>query len=609
MTNTFVENWLACGRSGLSIEVRRKLRVLNWAAATLAAVLLCWVGINVWYGAWPLVFWLAGLALLVLGLLVLLRRSLAVALVGHLTCLVLVVTLAVSSYYSGGFTGPNLSLLLVVPVGAVTVVGPRGLWWGLPTVGLVIALVVAQNHGWVFPFLTPEAQRPLDGFLTWLTSIGVITFLISRYEVARRRAERDSLDALYRAEAASQVRTRFISWISRELRVPAHALLGYIDVVEREQDATARRRQVAQARGAGRLLAALVDNVLELAREESRQAGPGQEAFSLRQVVQRIAGSLAGQMEGWGLRLEVDLAEEIPEVLSGDVATLERLLLNMLYYLGERGRDGALCICARPLRLGKNDARLQFEIYLRSRSTPRPDNQSSRQRLLAENGDQQDINITLARQLVDWLGGSMMQLDREQERFGFRFLVEFGVAGRVRWDPHRDNGVAATVPGGRQPGPRQPEEEHPLVLVADDNQVNRRLARRLLEGLGCRVLEAADGQQAVELASGHDFALLLLDDQMPRLDGRQAAVQIRRREKEQGGHLPIVVVTAHGDSERRSQYREAGMDDYLAKPFSRRDMERLLQKWLRRPAGASRPDAPGPGGPPGGGENSPPGDH
>ena len=609
MTSTFVENWLTCGQPGLPIEVRRKLRVLNWAAGTMAAVLLGWAIMQVMYGAWPLFCWQLGLALLALGLLWLLRRSLAIVLVGHLNCLVLVVTLAVSAYYSGGFTGPNLSLLLVIPVGAVTVVGRAGLWWGIAPLVMVIGMVVAEDHGFVFPYLVPEPQRTLDGLMSWLTSIGVITFLISRYEMARHRAERESLEALHRAEAASQVRTRFISWVSRELRVPAHALLGFIDVVAQEQDASARGQLVEQARGAGRLLAALVDNVLELARAEDRQAGPTRESFSLQQVVQRVAGSLAGQLEGWGLRLQVDLAEEIPDALRGDAATLGRLLLNMLYYLGERSHGGTLCICVRPARVGKYDVQLQFDVYLRSASAAAVALPVQAVRPLLDADDQQDINVTLVRQLVDWLGGNMVVIDRQEGYRGFRFLIEF-----VRATPVRESSArAAVVPAGGQvevvarKGHRRLAAS-PLVLVADDNAVNRHLARRLLEDLGCRVMEAGDGEQAVELFSRHDFALVLMDEQMPQLDGCRATEQIRRREQGRERRTPIVAVTAHTSGEQRDRCLEAGMDDFISKPFSRSDMQQLLQKWVNRFSGGSTPGSSGPTGPPGDAENNQAGD-
>jgi len=171
-------------------------------------------------------------------------------------------------------------------------------------------------------------------------------------------------------------------------------------------------------------------------------------------------------------------------------------------------------------------------------------------------------------------------------------------AGEFAWPDPRvlsSEVCAGSVPKGRDPKTRARGEgsRDALVLLVEDNPVNREVALSMLENLGCRVEMAADGLEAVEAASGTRFDLILMDCQMPRMDGYQATELIRQNERipcREAVRTPIVALTAHAMQGDRQQCLLAGMDDYLTKPFTQGQLSELLERWLKR-KGASDQEA------------------
>ena len=132
--------------------------------------------------------------------------------------------------------------------------------------------------------------------------------------------------------------------------------------------------------------------------------------------------------------------------------------------------------------------------------------------------------------------------------------------------------------------PRQRSER---ILVVEDNPVNQRLAMKQLERLGFKASAVSNGQEAIEAAMHADYDLVLMDCQMPEMDGYEATAEIRRREQRDGGHVTIVAMTANALAEDRTACLEAGMDDYLAKPVSLADLRSVIDRWIGPQANAT----------------------
>jgi len=575
--SSWLENFLTCGREELDIESRRRLRLINWAGLSMFSVLGAWVVGQVIFSAWALVAWQISFALSALLLLIILRLTLATEIVAHLMSLVLLLVVTNSAYYSGGPTGANTSLFLLIPVGAVSVAGRRGLWWTLPALAAVITMEWARKTDYVFPYLVADEEQWLDALLTWITSMGVISFLIFQFERSRDKAARESTAAREIAEEASRVKSQFVANISHEIRTPLHGILGVLDLVENEPDPSARKKLTAVAREAGKLLIDVINDVLDLSRIEADKIEIKPVDFMIARTLDQVVFLVSepARQKGLVLKQEIDLG--LPERIRGDSVHLRQVLLNLMsnaVNYTEKGRVTLRLSCSQP---GPEKVRLRFEVEdsgigMDADQIDRvfePFVQADGTSTRSHGGA--GLGLAISRKLVWLMGGELLVSSVPGQGSTFWFEIDVDQAASK-----------PECPVHRAPQEPAPEESRPVVLVVEDNAINRRLAVVMLEKIGCLVSVADDGQTALSQIECQEFDLVLMDCQMPVMDGLEATRRIRAGEQSAGGaHIPIVALTAHAMENERQICFEAGMDDYLSKPFTKLDIERIVRKWAR----------------------------
>jgi len=490
--------------------------------------------------------------------------------------LVLLLVVTNCAYYSGGPTGANTSLFLLIPVGAVSVAGRRGLWWTLPALAAVIAMEWARKTGYVFPYLIAEEEQWLDALLTWITALGVVSFLIFQFERVRDKAARESAAAREVAEEASRVKSQFVANISHEIRTPLHGILGVLDLVENEPDASARKKLTAVARESGKLLIDVINDVLDLSRIEADKIEIKPVDFTLARTLDQVVFLVSEPARQKGLVLKQEIEPGLPERIRGDSVHLRQVLLNLMsnaVKYTEKGRITLRLSCSQP---GPEKIRLRFEVadsgigmdadQIERVFEPFVQVDGTSTRLHAGAG----LGLAISRKLVRLMGGELRVSSQPGQGSRFWFETEVDPAEPA---PERDS---------ERLTPPAPGESRPAVLVVEDNAINRRLAVVMLEKIGCLVSVADDGQQALSQIERQEFDLVLMDCQMPVMDGLEATRQIRANEQSAGGgHIPIAALTAHAMENERQICFEAGMDDYLSKPFTKRDIERIVRKWAR----------------------------
>ncbi|HUU01728.1 MAG TPA: ATP-binding protein [Myxococcota bacterium] len=561
----------------MDIESRRRLRLINWAGLSMFSVLGAWVVGQVIFSAWALVAWQISFALSALLLLIILRLTLATEIVAHLMSLVLLLVVTNSAYYSGGPTGANTSLFLLIPVGAVSVAGRRGLWWTLPALAAVITMEWARKTDYVFPYLVADEEQWLDALLTWITSMGVISFLIFQFERSRDKAARESTAAREIAEEASRVKSQFVANISHEIRTPLHGILGVLDLVENEPDPSARKKLTAVAREAGKLLIDVINDVLDLSRIEADKIEIKPVDFMIARTLDQVVFLVSepARQKGLVLKQEIDLG--LPERIRGDSVHLRQVLLNLMsnaVNYTEKGRVTLRLSCSQP---GPEKVRLRFEVEdsgigMDADQIDRvfePFVQADGTSTRSHGGA--GLGLAISRKLVWLMGGELLVSSVPGQGSTFWFEIDVDQAASK-----------PECPVHRAPQEPAPEESRPVVLVVEDNAINRRLAVVMLEKIGCLVSVADDGQTALSQIECQEFDLVLMDCQMPVMDGLEATRRIRAGEQSAGGaHIPIVALTAHAMENERQICFEAGMDDYLSKPFTKLDIERIVRKWAR----------------------------
>jgi PAS domain S-box-containing protein len=412
-------------------------------------------------------------------------------------------------------------------------------------------------------------------------------------EFRRRRAAEESLAAAKeRAEEANRAKSDFLANMSHEVRTPMAAVLGYADMLLEPALPPAERDQALQGiRRNGEHLMHLIDDILDLSKIEAGKLVLEAVPVAPRSLLHEVLSLHRGKAMEKGVRLEARIAGRLPSVIHTDPIRVRQVLVNLVSNAIKFTPDGGgvlLELQAEPLPHGGAELVLAVEDngigmskrHIAQLFQPFQQADSSTTRRYGGSG----LGLSISKRLVDALGGSISVESRIG--IGSRFTVRLPVPVEseahpwelgqpVAWDTLKESGVQAEERTWSLRG---------SVLVVEDSPDIRQIVTRLLEAEGLEVSVAEDGLQAIETVERRPFDLILMDMQMPRLDGYGAASSLRLS----GYAGPIVALTAHALFEDRDRCLRAGCTDYLTKPVDRR----ILMDCVRRHIGTGRPTAP-----------------
>ncbi len=379
--------------------------------------------------------------------------------------------------------------------------------------------------------------------------------------------------ARQRAEASARARTQFLANMSHELRTPMHGVLGMTELALGTDLSAEQRNYLGLARESAQRLLVVLNDILDLSRIESGKLQIEHISFDLRDVVRRSVLMLSLQAQEKALSLRESVEEDVPRYVIGDPARLQQVLINLLgnaikftaqgsvTLLVSARRDGpqqCICFAVQDTGIGIPKAlhKLIFESFTQA--------DASTTRRFGGTG----LGLAIISQLVRMMNGSIT-LESEPGK-GSTFTVSLPL-------PAAEAPPAAEFPAEAAAQPAAGARSlH--ILVAEDNLVNRTLVERSLTKAGHRVRSVEDGRQVMAELGNGAFDAVLMDVHMPEMDGLEATRRIRQAEAATGRHIPIIALTAlavRGDAER---CLEAGMDDYIAKPFRPEDLMNALAR-------------------------------
>ena len=295
--------------------------------------------------------------------------------------------------------------------------------------------------------------------------------------------------------------------------------------------------------------------------------------FDLYTMVQEACSAARPQLRGRGLQLDLHIDTNVPRQVHGDAERLREVLIHLLSNAVKFASGGTVMVrlCTSPT------SAVRVEVTTDIGSAPMALNDPFEPFTQADSPttrifDGARLGLAIARELVEVMGGTIGAHSHPGHGATFWFEPALGIP----------SATAAHRPATAQPNRW---DDAPIVLVVDDSHVNQIVAVRTLERCGYRANVAADGLQALTAAEHTIYDAVLMDCQMPLMDGYEATAELRRREEGSGRHVPIIAMTAcamHGDRER---CLAAGMDDYITKPVRSHELTEILGRWV-----ATRPD-------------------
>ncbi len=395
----------------------------------------------------------------------------------------------------------------------------------------------------------------------------------TRRMIRRLKTQACRLDeAKAQAEAASEAKSQFLANMSHELRTPLSGVVGIAELLARDGLSAEQRRLVALLQTSGDAVLRIVDDVLDFAKIEAGKLSLVTEPCSLVRVVEDVLRLVDHQAREQRVTLRHTIPGDLPPVVA-DPARLRQILLNLVANAVKFSAEGSVEVRLGSLRKGGDRFRVRLEVAdtgigisdadQRRLFEPFTQADSSSSRRYGGTG----LGLAIARQLLGLMDGEIGVSSRLGE--GSVFWIELPL--RLAAENELSESTMAALADAL------PESSCSRVLLVEDNPVSQVVAAGALRHLGAEVEVANNGREALAATAQGTFDLILMDCQMPEMDGLEATREIRRREHESGKRRSVIVaLTAHALAEDRRQCLAAGMDDFLTKPVRRETLASVL---------------------------------
>ena len=427
----------------------------------------------------------------------------------------------------------------------------------------------------VFLLITPESQVDAFFFLAALLTLCVFTYFNQRN---RMETESELRHATRLAEVAAESQRRFLANMSHEIRTPMNGVIGMAELLQSTELNAEQREYLRTIEVSGELLLSIINNVLDYSKADVGQIKLEQVDFDIRDHLAETLKMVAASAGERHIELHSNVSPEVPRYLTGDPHRFRQVLINLLQNaikFTERGTvtvqidadiKDEVCIlsCAvtdTGIGISPTAVDSLFDEFTQA--------DSSTTRKFGGTG----LGLAITRALVELMQGKIEVSSTEHQGSTFSFSVEMAVAEQnPRSNQEVEQGTNQdSNPAGLEPGSLK-------ILLAEDNIVNQQVVAKMLALMGCQTDVAEDGRSALTAIRSGNYDLVLMDLQMPEMDGLEVTRTIRHEMPD----IPcrIVAITANAFEEDRVACLAAGMDDYLVKPLQRTALEATLNRVL-----------------------------
>ena len=441
---------------------------------------------------------------------------------------------------------------------------------------------------WMTLYFHPEYVKEFDRwgyFFDSYVALIIVSFVLAVVTIFQtrlyQREVRLSNEKTEELETMNKAQSRFFSSMSHEIRTPINTVLGYNELILRQPDASDEiRKDAMNIQGAGKLLLTLINDILDVSKIEAGKMEIVPADYSVASLLSEIVNIIWLKAEKKGLHFNVDIDPDVPSTLYGDEVRIKQVLINLLNNAVKYTNEGTVGLHMECEYLESGDALLNISVSdtgigIKAEALPhlfetfrRQDEEKNRH--IEGTG----LGLSIVKQLVELMDGQIRVNSVYSQGTSFEVSLRQGVSSR---NPIGNLSISNigdisaperfehsfTAPGAR-------------ILIVDDNEMNREVEKKLLDGTDITVDLAASGHEALGFTLYNRYDVILMDHLMPEMDGIECYEKIRSQKGGMNRDVPIIAFTANAGSEMVELYNRTGFDGYLVKPVSGHELEDML---------------------------------
>jgi signal transduction histidine kinase/ActR/RegA family two-component response regulator len=437
-------------------------------------------------------------------------------------------------------------------------------------------------------------QGLLDHYFFFSSDLGYIVFICSqsfilmmRYTNAFNESER-LLASVNRAESATLAKSQFLAKMSHEIRTPLNGILGVVQLLGKTKLTQLQIGYLKIVDDSGALLLNIINDILDLSKVEAGKMTLEKRSFNLKTLTEGILSLYQAQASQKSVELSIEYDANLSKYFIGDSIRINQVLLNLTNNAIKFTDRGVVTIQVTGTTLTPTHTGIEIRVndsgigisphVLETLFDSFKQADESTTRKYGGTG----LGLAISKQIIELMGGKISA--QSEPQVGSTFIVSLNL--KRDEDDHKEESVAED----NEKKENKENKEYKAttteaklsghILVVDDSDINRIIAQYMLEGFGLTVTTAENGQQALEQLQIHTFELILMDCEMPIMDGYEASKNIRCMQSGKA-RTPILALTANAYEENRKKCEQAGMDDFLSKPIMEEALLDILTKWMK----------------------------